>query len=388
MTTRERRTRVARRHHLAPRFRAGTPLEVARGLVALHGTTASSVYLSAAARLRQPDAALMEDALYRERTLVRMLGMRRTMFVVAAEVAPIIQAACTRAIAVRERQRLVRLVEEAGIAMDGAAWLAPIERSTLRTLDQRGESTAAELGSQIPKLRTQIRLATGKAYEGTVSVGTRLLFVLAAEGRIVRLRPLGTWASSQFRWAPVGGKQSSEWASWTVAKAQVELLRRYLAAFGPATMADMGWWSGLTVGDVRRALEQIGTQSVELDAGPGLVLRGDLEATKPTAPWAALLPALDPTVMGWAGRDWYLGDHGRALFDRSGNAGPTIWWDGRVVGGWAQRRDGQIAFKLLEDIGSDGQKAVQAAAGRLQLWFGSVRVTPGFRTPLEKELAG
>ena len=100
----------------------------------------------------------------------------------------------------------------------------------------------------------------------------------------------------------------------------------------------------------------------------------------------ALLPALDPTVMGWKERSWYLGDHGPALFDRSGNAGPTVWWDGRVVGGWAQRKSGEVVVRLLEDVGAEALVAAEAEADRLQSAIGSVRVTPRFRTPLEREL--
>ena len=72
---------------------------------------------------------------------------------------------------------------------------------------------------------------------------------------------------------------------------------------------------------------------------PGMVLAGDLEPPPQTGPWAALLPALDSTPMGWQRREWFLGQHAARLFDRTGNVGPTLWWDGRIVGGWAQDRD-------------------------------------------------
>jgi hypothetical protein len=100
------------------------------------------------------------------------------------------------------------------------------------------------------------------------------------------------------------------------------------------------------------------------------------------------LPAVDPTPMGYAQRDWYLGVHGPKLFDRSGNIGPTIWADGRIVGGWAQRKNGAIAYKLLEDVGSEAERSVDSAAHALGEWLGSVRLTPRFRTPLERELSG
>jgi winged helix DNA-binding protein len=383
----ERRVRLAQRHHLAPRARATTAVEVARDLVGLHGTTASSVFLSARARLRKPEVAAIERELYEDRTLVRMLGMRRTMFVVPRELAPIMNAACTRAIAVRERRRLVQWVEQAGIARDGGRWLKSVERSALEILVTRGEATASELAEDEPRLKRQLRLAWGKEYEGVVGIGTKVLFVLAAEGRVIRRRPLGTWASSQFHWSPMDPRLSDAMARWSEADAQVELVRRWLAAFGPGTVADLAWWTGLGSGQIRKAIGQIGPLEVLVDGVSALVLPDDVESPRPIAPAAVLLPGLDPTVMGWSERSWYLGKHGKALFDRSGNAGPTVWWDGRIVGGWAQRKSGEIAYRLLEDIGSQGNAAVEAEAHRLGDWFGPVRATPTFRTPLEKELS-
>ncbi len=127
--------------------------------------------------------------------------------------------------------------------------------------------------------------------------------------------------------------------------------------------------------------------AVEVESGTGYVLADDVEPELAGDPGAALLPALDPTTMGWKERDWYLGPHATSLFDRNGNAGPTVWWGGRVVGGWAQRQDGEIAYRLLEDVGADAEAAVAAEAESLARWLGDVRVTPRFRTPLERELA-
>ena len=91
--------------------------------------------------------------------------------------------------------------------------------------------------------------------------------------------------------------------------------------------------------------------------------------------------------MGWQGRGWYLGPHGPRLFDRSGNAGPTVWVDGRIVGGWAQRPDGEVVHQLLEDVGREAAGAVDRAAADLTSWFGGTWVKPRFGTPLQRELA-
>ena len=381
----ERRARLGVRHHLAATARTGV-VEAARDLVGLHATDPATVYLAAQARMAVPEVAAVERALYDDRALVRILGMRRTMFVEPVELMPVVQAACTDAIAVQQRRLLLDMVGRAGLADDPAAWVEEVGTATVKALEARGGATATEVAQDDPRLRQQIVVAEGKPYEARQSVVTRILLVLAAEGRIVRGRPRGSWVSGQYRWSVVDAWLPDGVPQWSTQTAQVELVRGWLAAFGPGTAADLKWWTGLTLGQVRRALSEAGTVEVDLDGTPGLVLADDLDPGPAPQPWAALLPSLDPTTMGWAGREFFLGPHRPVLFDRNGNAGPTIWWDGRVVGGWAQRRSGEVALRLLEDVGTEATAAIEAEAARLADWLGPVRVTPRFRTPLEREL--
>jgi hypothetical protein len=381
----ERRARLGLRHHLAAETRTDV-VEAARDLVGLHGTDPATVHLAARARMRDPQVAAVEQALYEDRALVRILGMRRTMFVEPVELMPVVQAACTDAIAVQQRRLLLTMLDGAGLADDPASWVEEVEKVAVRALEARGEATASELAKDDPRLAQQIVVAAGKPYEGRQSVVTRILLLLAAEGRIVRGRPRGSWVSGQYRWSVVDAWLPDGVAAWSLEDAQTELVRRWLRGFGPATIADVKWWTGLTMGQVRKAVAAAGAVEVDLDGVPGLVLPDDLDPVPAPEPWAALLPALDPTTMGWAGRDFYLGPHRPVLFDRNGNAGPAIWWDGRVVGGWAQRKTGEVVLRLLEDVGTDATAAIEAEADRLTTWLGPVRVTPRFRTPLEREL--
>jgi hypothetical protein len=384
----ERRARLGVRHLLAAS--GDGPVDAARGTVALHGTDAASVYLSAAARMRAPEMAVIEHAMYEERSLARILGMRRTVFVLPVDLAPIVQAACTNAIAARQRRKLVQFLSEAdmGPADQGywADWLTEVGESALRALRARGEVLSVELSKDEPRLRTQFVVAAGKKYEAKVSIAARLLPLLAAEGRIIRGRPRGTWLSTQYRWAPAQAWLPAGGVDWSADAAQAELIRRWLAAYGPGTIADIKWWTGLTAGEVKRALAEVRPVEVDLDGTTGFVLADDAEPIGEPEPWVALLPALDPTPMGWTERGWYLGEHRTPLFDRSGNIGPTVWCDGRIVGGWAQRPDGEIAVRLLEDIG-DRAKDVTAEAERLGAWLGPARFIPKFRTPLERDLS-
>ncbi len=378
----ERRTRMAARHHLAPAGKAATAAGAVADIIGLHGTDPASVYLAAWARTGSVDIATLEHALYTERALVRMLGMRRTVFVVPADLVPVIQAACTDQIAERMRRDLARRVEDSGIAADGGSWLKEAGEATVRALQARGAATGAELAQDEPRLRAQIVYAADKSYGGPVNVTTRLLTLLSAEGLIVRGRPRGGWTSSQFTWFAAGDQPRPP-----AAAARAELARRWLHAFGPAPRTDLQWWTGWTVGQVKQALDLLEVTEVDLDGTSGVMLAADEDEPTTAEPWPALLPALDPTAMGWRDRTWYVGEHVPALFDRSGNIGPTAWWDGRIVGGWAQRKDGEIVVRLLEDIGGEASAAIAAEARRLREWIGAVRITPRFRTPLEHELA-
>ncbi len=379
----ERRARLAVRHHLA--LPATDTVQAARGVVALHATDPASVFLSTHARTAPIEVDAIEHALYGERSLIRMLGMRRTMFVVPVELAAVIQAACTREIAARQRRTYTKLLAEAGVG-DGA-WLREVEDATEKALVARGEATGAQLSADEPRLRTQLLMAEGKAYASRQNITTWVLFMLAAEGRIVRGRPRGSWTSSQYHWSPAQTWLPEGMPALAVEGSRVELVRRWLEAFGPGTVADLKWWTGWTAGQVKHALAAIGPVEVEFDGQVGLVLADDVDMADPAEHWVALLPALDPTAMGWSERSWYLGPHGPALFDRSGNIGPTIWADGRIVGGWAQRPTGEIACRLFDDVGRDVTAEVESRAAQLADWIGAVRVTPRFRTPLERELS-
>ena len=159
-------------------------------------------------------------------------------------------------------------------------------------------------------------------------------------------------------------------------------IRRWLERFGPGTETDLVWWLGATKGAVRRALADTGAVEVALsDGSPAYVLGDDADPEPQVGPWAGLLPVLDPTVMGWKERAFYLGPHGPSLFDRNGNAGTTAWWDGRVVGCWVQDPDGAVEVRLLEDVPAEGHEALRVEASRLQDWLAGERVGTVYPSP-------
>jgi len=386
MSVAERRARLGLRHRLAGCALASDPAEVARSVVAVHSTDPSSVYLAVLARMSSGRIADVERALYQDRTLIRLLGMRRTVFAVPVELAPAVQAACVRPVGERVRRTYLKAIVEAGLGDD--AWLSDVADAAHAALLARGEATGSQLSTDEPRLRSQVLLAEGKSYEARPTLTTWVMILLAAEGRAARGRPVGSWSSSQWRWSPMEKWLPGVMPELSAAAARVELVRAWLAAFGPGTVDDLRWWTGWTAAQVRAALTEIKPVEVDLGGATGLVLPGDEAPVEAPAPWVALLPALDPTAMGWAGREWYLGPHAERLFDTTGNIGPSVWCDGRVVGGWVQRPDGEIAYRLLENVGRQAKRAIERQAGRLTDLVGPVRfgARGRRRSPLEQEL--
>ena len=381
----ERRARLVVRHRLDPAARARDPLEVARSLVCLHATDAVTVFLSIQARSVGVTPADVERALYDDRTLVRLLAMRRTLWVVPRELLPVVFAGATKAVAATQRKRLEGFVSDSGVSTRPGAWVTRAGNAAVAAVAARGEAMTADVTKDVPLLATKLSFGSGR-WVVEQSAAARVLPQMAMEGRLIRGRPRGTWVSPQFRWVRTEDWLGGPIEQVDVATAQAELLRRWLAAFGPATETDLRWWTGWTLRATRAALAATPHTEVDLAGTTGYVLADDLEPTPTPEPSAALLPTLDPTTMGWKERDWYLGPHGRTLFDANGNAGPTIWWDGRVVGGWSRRRDGEIVLGLLEDVGADARAAIDAEAERLRAWIGDVRFSPGFLPPFQRRL--
>jgi hypothetical protein len=379
----ERRARLAVRHHLAPTARTDDVVAIADDLVALHSSDPVSVYLSATARMRAPSLAAVDAALYDERTLIRHHAMRRTLWVTGHETARLTHAAATVDLHAVQLRYLRAALAGGGVA-DPDAWVAAGRDAVLDVL-AAGPLTAREIGQRLPELTVPVPVGTGRLAT-TAAAHTRLLLVLGFAGDVVRARPTGTWINGQYRWAATGSWFPGGFGGADRRAAAADLARRWLAAFGPGTRADLQWWAGWTAATTTRALADAGAVEVELAAETGVVLPDDLDPG-PVEPWVALLPGLDPTTMGWKRRDWYLDPEvAAAVFDRNGNAGPTAWADGRVVGGWVQRKDGTVALKLLADVGAAQRDALEAAAGELEKLVGDVRFGVRFPAPLQAEL--
>lgn len=383
----ERRTRIGSRHAIAPRSRVADVEAATRAMTVLHATEAATVHLSLHARVQDIGVEDIDRALYVDRTVVKQLAMRRTLFVFPRDLLPAALGSVSARVAAQLGVRLAKEAQAAGLAADGAAWLDEARAGVLERLADGSELAAQTLREQVPALHGRITISAGKSYGGEFPIAPRVLTQLGVEGLITRGRNGGHWRTSRPQWTLMSGWLGETLVPWPTDDGYAELVRRWLATFGPGTVADLRWWLGGTVSAVRKALGTLGAVEVGLDGpDPGWVLPGDEEPTAPGGeePWAALLPVLDPTVMGWKDRGFFLGPHSASVFDSNGNAGTTAWWDGRVVGCWVQDPDGVVEVRLLEQVPEAGRRALDVEAERLTAWLAGTRISSVYSSPAMK----
>ncbi|WP_425481678.1 winged helix DNA-binding domain-containing protein [Arthrobacter luteolus] len=359
----------------------------------LHATEAPSVHLSCWARTSSVGVDDVERALYDSRSLIKQQSMRETLFVFPRELLPAVWGSAAARVAAVHRRRLIRDLERWGPAGEGrgAAWLAAAGDAVLACLADGVPRSSKQIRQEVPEADGVIMQAPGKSWGGPVAIAPRVLAQLGFDGAASRAGNAGAWYASRPTWTT-----AEAWWGQAVPAAldpregYAELVDRWLWSYGPGTVEDIAWWLGGTKGTVRTALDDLGAECVSLEDGStGWLRADDLDPVAAPEPWAALLPLLDPTVMGWKERAFYLGGFGPQLFDSIGNAGTTAWVNGRVAGAWVQDPEGEVELRLLDGgLSLDEGEALAAEARRLSAWLDGQRVFAVYPSPAMQPGAG
>ncbi len=343
---------LLQKQHLTPRAQTDQILPVVQDICALHATGAPNAYLSLWSRMEYFELKQLDFELYDRRSLVRRLCMRATVHIVPSQRLPVFFQATWQKLEHRFQRDMVKALVWSGLCREGeqARTLNSLQQRIVSALARRGTATMAELGEMVPELKAQFEYAPGKPYGGSYSIGTRLISGLCARGLLVRARPRGSWRSNLFEYALL-----EEWLGdlnldiIAPKEARTQLVKWYLAAYGPATVEDIAWWSGFTKRDTVFALKALTEELVEVAiehvGGGHWMLRDDHERLRSASfgpeLCVNLLPSLDPYIMGYRDRRRFLPpDHYDQVFDRSGNAFASVWVNGRVVGIWQETKEG------------------------------------------------
>jgi len=387
---------LAHKQHLLPASRLADVVQITRDVVALHATDPTAPYLSLWARTCNFQRQTLEDVLYSRRELSRIHCMRTTLHVVpSADVPYFFQAYADHRTQV-ERDDAALLVLAGLCHQDEAGKrLKKLHHQVMSVLTRKGSCTVRKISQAVPDLEAKIRHSVGKSYEGEFSIGSRLILDMCTLGLLVRTRPSGTWRSNLYEYAAF-----SDWlpdvalGSVSPPQARAWLVQRYLSAFGPATFDDVLWWTGFSKSQAKEALRASGSTvaEVSIEGLDNCLLLADEvqrlhDLALPDAHPVFFLPGLDPYIMGYHNRRRFLApEHHAKVFDRAGNAMPTVWTNHRAVGVWGQRKDGSVIYGLFEPVGKKDEALLASEARRLESFLGGECLAPRTQTPFTRAL--
>jgi Winged helix DNA-binding domain len=215
-----------------------------------------------------------------------------------------------------------------------------------------------------PARQTELRkLLVDKGFprEAWIGVGLRV--------DMVRVPPSGTW---ERRRADLYGLAEEWLGPWRVGEAEAleHLVRRYLAGFGPATLADLGSWAGLALTPLRPVLERVGTRRFRDTEGRELFDLPDAPLPDPETPAPPrFLSTWDANLLVHARRTQLLPErHRDRIFHvRAPQSFPTFLVDGAVAGTWRYERD-QVKLEPFEPLSPATRRALEDEADRLAVF--------------------
>jgi Winged helix DNA-binding domain len=152
-------------------------------------------------------------------------------------------------------------------------------------------------------------------------------------------------------------------------EARAHVIRRYLAAFGPATRADVASWSGVPLRELDPALESLRLRVLRDENGRVLLdlPRSPLAAGDEPAPPRLLAP-FDEIVLAHKDRSRIMSDERRRLVISGSDVYATFTVDGFVAGTW-RREGGRVVLEPFGPLARTAHRELEAEARRLEAWL-------------------
>jgi hypothetical protein len=311
------------------------PVTISRDVCGVQAQIMSAAYLQLWTRNHSISRTQIEDALWKKRTLVKTSLMRQTLHLIPADEFWLYISAL-------KPSRLagpLRIMARFGITRTEADDLTVLIMDALSS----GPLGRAEIAAAVrPKVSKRVRAWMEKVWsivrlpvaEGWICYGS-------GEGNEVKLIRTNQWLKTKTRPMPA-------------AKAQHALLRKYLRAYGPATLQDFSHWSGIPISEVRPLRAQLGEEFIEIDAGgrKSLLHEDDLallDKKSPAGQALRLLPHFDPYLLAHREKEHLLSRaHYKRVYRNQGWISPVLLIDGGIAGVWSYRIQGRRLLVTIE----------------------------------------
>jgi uncharacterized protein YcaQ len=350
-----------RRHHLLDEPPADA-ITICRDMCGVQAQVMSAAYLQLWTRNHTLRRAGIEDALWKSRSLVKTSLMRQTLHLIPTDEFPLYIAALRPS----RYAQAMRVMDRCGITRDESEALVPL---IMKTLSEGPLSRPAIAAAIRPKASKRVRFWMENSWS--------LVRLPVAEGLVCYGRGEGN-AIVFIRtdhWLP---KLKLELMSAT--EAQCALLKKYLRAYGPATLTDFAHWAGLPMQEVKplRALLDAELAEIPADKKNCLLLREDVEVLKSSANAKAsirLLPHFDSYLLAHRDKDHLLSaKHYKRVYRNQGWISPAVLIDGAIAGVWSYQLQGKRLLVKIEPFGklSKAERAgIEREAESLALYYES-----------------
>lgn len=325
------------RHILTERAAPGTLLEVTSRICCLHAQVASAAELSAWVRMHPGEPDAVRTALWQDRTLVKTWAMRGTLHLVVADELPLYMAA-RRTINRHLTPGYLKYFDMTRAEMEGMidAVGTALDRRCL-TRDELANEVGRITGQ--PRIGDLLRSGWGSFLKPAAAHGY-LCFGPSQGRNVTFVRPdqwLGGWPEID--------------PDWAIA----EILRRYLATYGPTRRDEFAQWFGVQLSTARLAVEHLAGEltEVQFDGSPAYVLSSTLDEmlAAPAGPSIRLLPNFDPYMIGLSPqvKRHIPPEQLPRVFRIAGWISPVVLVDGNIMGVWCYER-GTNSLKVTVDI--------------------------------------
>jgi len=312
--------RVLTRHHLDRPWEEQTPESITADIVGLVATDPVTPYRTLAARMPGFNPLALEQAIDHRHSLVRWRGMRGVLQAFRRDFVPVVHAATSPQVVRYARTHAANR----GIPPRMYDAWAP------RVLEACGPDSVT-LAEMRARLHPDLDLGA-------------VVGLMTAEGLLVRAQPDRGATDHRMRFAATASiLPGVELDRISQDDARAQILRAYVRGYGPVTLRDAAWWTGMDLKRVSRAMESLEDELVEIGLkgreGAWLMHAADAEELERAAlldqPSVSALPANDPLVTGYADRSRFIDDIARPyVFDTATNAAPVVLVNGRIVAVW------------------------------------------------------
>jgi len=350
-----------RRHHLLDEPPAD-PVTICRDVCGVQAQVMSAAYLQLWTRNHSITRAEVENSLWKTRTLVKTSLMRQTLHLIPTNEFPIYIAALRQC----RREGALRVMARCGISREEGEAITPLIMEALASGPLGRVAIAAAIR---PKVSKRVRFFMEKSWSHVrVPVAEGLICYGGGEGNQVVFIRVDQWLP----------KLKVQDISPT--EAQCELLRKYLGAYGPATLRDFSHWAGIPMQEVRPLRPLLDSELAEVPGGKKncFLLRDDVAALNKCSqaePCIRLLPIFDSYLLAHREKDHLLSaQHYKRVYRNQGWISPVVLIGGAIAGVWSHKLQSKKLFVEVEPFGklSKAAKAgVEREAGHLAAFFAS-----------------